>query len=109
MIAAHVGPGYGEFKVDTESIFERMSRARPRAASAVVNHGNPAAWHGQKASTCVPCASDADVLAGLLGALDAHAFLFGRMTALADARGCTPLFLFPLPVVSCVLTRDFEM
>ncbi|PIL26374.1 hypothetical protein GSI_12130 [Ganoderma sinense ZZ0214-1] len=84
------GPGFGEFKVDTESIFERMSRARMKGATittAVVDHGNPSAWHGQKATTCVACASDADVLAGLLASLDSHHFLFGRFTALADVRG----------------------
>ena len=90
------GPGFGEFKVDTESIFERMSRARTSTStngsattvrSAVVDHGNPGAWHGQKATTCVACASDADVLRGLLAALDAHHFLFGRFTALAHVRG----------------------
>ncbi|KAI1787109.1 ribonuclease H-like protein [Ganoderma leucocontextum] len=84
------GPGFGEFKVDTESIFERMARARTRSvatASAVVDYGNPSAWHGQKATTCVACTSDADVLAGLLGSLESHHFLFGRFTALAGVRG----------------------
>ena len=42
-LTACAGPGYGEFRTDTESIFERMSRARARS-SAVVDHGNPAAW-----------------------------------------------------------------
>ncbi|TBU36676.1 ribonuclease H-like protein [Dichomitus squalens] len=85
------GPGFGEFKVDTESIFERMSRSRTKGnapiTSAVVDHGNPAAWHGQKATTCIACKSDADVLAGLLSSLPSHHFLFGRLTALADVRG----------------------
>ncbi|OSC98373.1 hypothetical protein PYCCODRAFT_1375441 [Trametes coccinea BRFM310] len=82
------GPGFGEFKVDMESIFERMSRARGGTIkSAVIDHGNPAAWHGQKATTCVGCQSDDEVLDGLLTAVDAHQFLFGRFTALADARG----------------------
>ncbi len=84
------GPGFGEFKVDTESIFERMSRARTKGAAvtaAVVDHGNPAAWHGQKATACVACTSDAGVLAGLLASLASHHFIFGRFTALADVRG----------------------
>ncbi|KAI0691614.1 hypothetical protein C8Q76DRAFT_255245 [Earliella scabrosa] len=84
------GPGYGEFKVDTESIFERMSRSRTRGLpvkSAVVDHGNPSAWHGQKATTCVACKTDAEVLDGLLDSLESHHFLFGRFTGLADARG----------------------
>ena len=76
--------------MDTESIFERIARARPQgtaAAAAVIDHGNPAAWHGQKATTCIACKSDADVLAGLLASLESHRFLFGRFTALADVRG----------------------
>ncbi|KAI0742256.1 hypothetical protein C8Q80DRAFT_1109102 [Daedaleopsis nitida] len=84
------GPGFGEFKVDTESIFERMSRSRTKGVavtSAIVDHGNPSAWHGQKATTCVACKTDAEVLDGLLASVDSHHFLFGRFTALADARG----------------------
>ncbi|KAI8992741.1 hypothetical protein BD414DRAFT_521323 [Trametes punicea] len=82
------GPGFGEFRVDMESIFERISRARGGTVkSAVVDHGNPAAWHGQKATTCVPCKTDEDVLEGLVDAASTHDFLFGRFTALADARG----------------------
>ncbi|KAI0365854.1 hypothetical protein BV20DRAFT_982324 [Pilatotrama ljubarskyi] len=82
------GPGFGEFKVDMESIFERMSRARGGTVrSAVVDHGNPAAWHGQKATTCVACKSDDEVLEGLSNSIETHQFLFGRFTALADARG----------------------
>ncbi|KAL1938459.1 hypothetical protein VTO73DRAFT_11699 [Trametes versicolor] len=82
------GPGFGEFKVDMESIFERMSRARGGTVkSAVVDHGSPAAWHGQKATTCVACKSDDDVLNGLVDSIESHQFLFGRFTALADARG----------------------
>ncbi|KAI0776562.1 hypothetical protein BD413DRAFT_644823 [Trametes elegans] len=82
------GPGFGEFKVDMESIFERIGRARAGTVrSAVIDHGNPAAWHGQKASTCIACKTDEEVLEGLLGAIDSHHFLFARFTALADARG----------------------
>ncbi|KAH9930557.1 ribonuclease H-like protein [Amylocystis lapponica] len=82
------GPGFGEFKMDMESVFERMSRARAGTVrSAVVDHGNPAAWHGSKASTTIACKSDAEVLEGLLGALPSHHFVFGRFTALADALG----------------------
>lgn len=79
-----------------ESIFERMSRARGGTVkSAVVDHGSPAAWHGQKATTCVACKSDDDVLNGLVDSIESHQFLFGRFTALADARGCK-LRLFAL-------------
>ncbi|KAI0669119.1 hypothetical protein C8Q78DRAFT_1146802 [Trametes maxima] len=82
------GPGFGEFKVDMESIFERMSRARNGGVkTVVVDHGNPSAWHGQKATTCVACKSDDEVLNGLADSIESHQFLFGRFTALADARG----------------------
>ncbi|OBZ74580.1 hypothetical protein A0H81_05096 [Grifola frondosa] len=82
------GPGFGEFKIDTESIFERMSRSRSETVtSAVVDHGNPAAWHGSKATTTIACKSDAEVLEGLLSAMHTHSFVFGRFTALADALG----------------------
>lgn len=89
MLIVVLGPGYGEFKVDFESIFERMARARNGAvSSAVVDHGNPASWHGSKANTTVACTSDEEVLDGLLGAIPSHTFTFGRFTALADALGC---------------------
>ena len=77
--------------MDTESIFERMARCQLKGVpvrSAVVDHGNPSAWHGQKATTCVACKTDAEVLDGLLDSLESHHFLFGRFTGLADARGC---------------------
>ncbi|EKM52741.1 uncharacterized protein PHACADRAFT_261348 [Phanerochaete carnosa HHB-10118-sp] len=82
------GPGFGEFKVDFESIFERMSRARNGAVSSiVVDHGSPANWHGSKATTTIACKTDSEVLQGLLGAIPSHTFSFSRFTALADARG----------------------
>ncbi len=66
-----------------------MARARNGAvSSAVVDHGNPASWHGSKANTTVACTSDEEVLEGLLGAIPSHTFTFGRFTALADALGC---------------------
>jgi RNA exonuclease 1 len=95
------GPGYGEFRTDYESIFERISRAPARGGAtsirtAVIDHGNPAVMHGSKATTAVPCTDDEDVLKGLLETVPSHAFVFGRFTALADALGCacTPL---PMP------------
>jgi RNA exonuclease 1 len=88
-----VGPGFGEFKTDYESIFERMSRGVGRGGpgsirSAVVDHGNPSVMHGAKANTSVPCTSDAEVLEGLLTVIPGHEFSFGRFTALANALGC---------------------
>ncbi|KAL4245414.1 REXO1/REXO3 family protein [Abortiporus biennis] len=54
------GPGFGEFRTDYESIFERLSRARSgTVTSAVVDRGNPSGWHGSKATTTVGCLADA--------------------------------------------------
>lgn len=83
------GPGFGEFKIDMESIFERMGRARGGSiTTAVVDHGNPGAWHGSKATTVVACNTDGEVLDALLGAIPSHSFVFGRFTGLASALGC---------------------
>lgn len=93
MLCSSSGPGYGEFKTDYESIFERMERSTGRGGtgtirSAVVDHGNPAVMHGHKATTAVACKSDDDVLAGLLEVVPGHQFVFGRFMALADCMGC---------------------
>lgn len=90
------GAGFGEFKTDHESIFERMGRASGRGAQgavrgAVVDHGNPGVMHGAKATTTIGCGSDQEVLEGLLQALPAHEFLFARFTSIADAMGCVYL------------------
>jgi RNA exonuclease 1 len=87
------GPSFGEYKTDVESIFERMARASGRGGpgsvrSAVVDHGNPGVMHGAKANSNVPCTSDQEVLEGLLQAIPAHEFSFGRFTGIADALGC---------------------
>lgn len=72
-----------------------MSRARNgTVTSIVVDHGNPANWHGSKATTTIACKTDDEVLQGLLGAIPSHAFSFSRFTALADARGCEQLYVF---------------
>ncbi|KAA1467017.1 hypothetical protein DENSPDRAFT_767734 [Dentipellis sp. KUC8613] len=86
------GPSFGEFKTDIESIFERMARSTGHAGtgsirSAVVDHGNPATWHGAKATTPVACKTDEDVFQGVLEAIPTHQFVFGRFTDLADALG----------------------
>lgn len=72
-----------------ESIFERMSRRSGGISTAIVDHGNPAAWHGTKATTTIACDSDEEVLQGVLGVIPSHQFTFARFTALAKARGCT--------------------
>ena len=98
-IFAGLGPGYGEFRADFEPILARIARSHSRnrgsngapTRTAIVDHGNPGAWHGTSATapaTTVACANDAEVLDGLLGALDSHEFVFGRLMGLADALGC---------------------
>ncbi|KAF8143342.1 ribonuclease H [Mycena galopus ATCC 62051] len=84
------GPGFGEFKTDYESIFERMARATKRVdkhRAAVVDIGNPAVMHGSKATTAVGCKTDEEVLQGLLEAIPSHHFVFGRFMALANVLG----------------------
>ncbi|KAF8462662.1 hypothetical protein DFH94DRAFT_831793 [Russula ochroleuca] len=93
------GPGYGEFKTDYEPILARIARSQSHtpsrgagtgARTAIVDHGNPGAWHGTSAdapATTVPCTNDAEILEGVLGALDSHEFVFARLMGLADALG----------------------
>lgn len=95
------GPGFGEFKTDYESIFERMGRAKRRAGGgapgsirgAVVDHGNPTVMHGAKATSSIGCKDDDEVLKGVLEALPSHDFVFGRFMGLANLLGCTSVFL----------------
>ncbi|KAN0141687.1 hypothetical protein V8E53_000149 [Lactarius tabidus] len=92
------GPGCGEFRADLEPMLARIARSHSRnrgsnggrTRTAIVDHGNPGAWHGASATapaTTVACANDAEVLDGLVGALDSHEFIFGRLMGLADALG----------------------
>lgn len=57
----HAGPTFGEFVTDQESIFERLSRTETSRKTAIVDHGNPAQWHGSKADTAIGCKTDAEV------------------------------------------------
>ncbi|TFK64826.1 ribonuclease H [Pluteus cervinus] len=86
------GPGFGEFKTDYESIFERMSRSTRLSGngafkSAVVDHGNPSVMHGNKANTALQCADDEEVLNGLISVVHSHQFTFGRFLGLANVLG----------------------
>ena len=68
----------------------------------IVDHGNPGAWYGTSATepaTTVACASDAEVLAGLIGVLDSHELIFGRLMGLADAIGCRSSHLLTLTLL----------
>ncbi|KAJ7213036.1 ribonuclease H [Mycena pura] len=81
------GAGFGEFKTDYESIFERMARGSRKPRTAVVDIGNPAVMHGSKATTSVGCKNDDEVLKGLLEAVPSHEFVFGRFMALPTILG----------------------
>jgi RNA exonuclease 1 len=89
------GPGFGEFKTDQESIFERFGRASRKhgsgagggVRSAVMDYGNPVQMHGNKATTALACKTDEEIVEGLLGVVRSHDFVFARLTALADTLG----------------------
>lgn len=88
------GEGFGEFKTDYESIFERLARSGGGSGagagtvrSAVVDHGNPGVMHGAKAGTCVGCTSDEEVANAVVEVVPGHEFIFGRLTGLAGALG----------------------
>lgn len=59
--ASNLGPTFGEFVTDQESIFERLARADTPRKTSIVDHGNPGQWHGSKADTAIGCKSDAEV------------------------------------------------
>jgi RNA exonuclease 1 len=93
-----LGPGYGEFRTDFEPILARIARSQSHnpsgggARAAIVDHGNPGAWHGTSPTapaTTIACTSDAEVVEGVVGALDSHEFVFARLMGFADALGCT--------------------
>jgi hypothetical protein len=86
-----LGPSFGEFKTDEESILERLSRttrASTGIKSAVVDYGNPSTWHGAKATVAIACKSDAEVKNGMLEALPQCHFIFGRFMELSENLGC---------------------
>ena len=93
LTACFPGPGFGEFKMDQESILERLARSTTRASTgmstAVVDYGNPSSWHGSKATVAIACKSDEDVLQGMLEAIPQCQFIFGRFLELSDALECT--------------------
>ncbi|KAF5346349.1 hypothetical protein D9758_011478 [Tetrapyrgos nigripes] len=90
------GPGFGEFKTDYESIFERMNRAHKRSGggpgsirTAVVDRGNPGMMHGNKSTKSVGCEDDDEVVKAILDLTPSHDFVFGRLMALANLKGWT--------------------
>lgn len=90
------GSWFGEFKVDFESIFERMARVTARdicggvvkVKTAVVDHGNPSSMHGAKATTALACVDDDEVLDKIKNTINSHHFVYGRFLGLANTLGC---------------------
>ena len=97
---------WGTFKMDWESIFERMGRVKGGGGeivrSAVVDLGNPGVMHGSRATSCVSCKSDEEVFEGLMDVIPTHRFVFGRFMALANALGCKPFLSFFFLLLSFV-------
>jgi len=87
------GVTFGEFQQDVESIFEKISKPSGKrhagATAAVVDHGNPAQWHGAKAKTAVACSTDDEVIQGIIDTIPSHDLVFARMMDLSHAVGWT--------------------
>jgi hypothetical protein len=93
------GSRYREFRADFEPILAWIAHSHLRnrgsngasTRTAIVDHGNPGARHSTSVTvptTTIAYANDAEVLDGLLGALDLHECVFRRLMRLADALGC---------------------
>lgn len=89
-----LGPGFGEFINDQETIFERIARGPEPKTSAVVDHGTPGQWHGAKAKTAIACTNDYEVLQGMIDSIDRHDFTIGRFMELSHALNCMFRFTF---------------
>ena len=70
------GPKWGTQEATVESIFKRIKRSsvhsssthsRPERAKsgAIIDHGSPEKNFGQMADYCIPCSSDAEIVAGV--------------------------------------------
>lgn len=105
-----IGPGFGEFVTDQETIFERLSRGQDPKTSAVIDHGTPGQWHGAKATTAVACQNDQEVLEGLVKNVESHDLVIARFMDLSHTLGCEfnfSLYLHPVSVV--INSRSFEL
>ncbi|KAF8608845.1 hypothetical protein BDV93DRAFT_486198 [Ceratobasidium sp. AG-I] len=102
------GPDFGVFKQDVESIFERLTKSNGRhgkgATSAVIDHGNPRAWHGAKSTSAVACQTDDQVVTGVLEAAQTHDFVFGRFLELSQALEWTTPRTQPSAIVPVTTT-----
>ncbi len=80
------GPDFGDPSVDSESVFERLSRnAKPRR-SLVADYGNPRGWFGAQATTAVACKTDDEIVGAVVDKVREHDFVFARMTELANVQ-----------------------
>jgi RNA exonuclease 1 len=73
------GKDFGLFNVDTESLFARLKRRG--IDSAVIEHGNRrGGFYGDKVRTCIPAETDAEVVDGILEALQTnHGFVWSKI------------------------------
>lgn len=103
-LKCHKGPKWGTDEANGESIFTQISRSsRPDDAtlhnfSACVDWGVPNKGHGAAADIAIPCATDDDVVAGIVRAVQGDAdglaipsrgadFVWARMRELEAVRG----------------------
>jgi RNA exonuclease 1 len=79
------GKDFGLFNVDTESLFARLKRRG--IDSAVIEYGNRrGSFYGDKVRTCMSAQSDAEVVDGILEALQTnHGFVWSRMKEVETA------------------------
>lgn len=90
------GAGFGEYKSvsEMENIFERLKRSRRDGMhTAILDRGNPAAWHGTGAEKAVSVKSDEEAVKGVLECVEESDFVWARLSGVAEASGCTSLFL----------------
>lgn len=89
------GAGFGEYKSvsEMENIFERLKRSRRgEMHTAILDRGNPAAWHGTGAEKAVSVKSDEEAVKGVLECVEESDFVWARLSGVAEASGCTSLF-----------------
>ncbi|KAF9067521.1 hypothetical protein BDP27DRAFT_1422812 [Rhodocollybia butyracea] len=92
------GREFGEFKADMEGLFERIGRAVKRSSwaagtggekirTAVIDHGNPGMMHESKASTCLGCKDDEEVVKNFVDVVESDDFVLVRLMGLAGVLG----------------------
>lgn len=91
MKLAH-GPDFGDPSSDTESIFERVGRAKSSSGAQrttlVADYGNPRSWFGAKATHVEACTNDDEIVTAVTGGVATHDVVFARMTELSNVQHC---------------------